>query len=93
MIDDPRNPDAPKRRRGQVRENRGIFDRDLLLIIVAICNPGLDLCAIQRAGDQALMKGVLVVVTLLADRIKARDEAGEVGLGAANEFCLSLGRA
>ena len=45
------------------------------MVIVAICNPRLDLRAAKGAGNQSLMKGVLVVVALQADRVQPREQA------------------
>jgi hypothetical protein len=81
------------RRRRQIRQNRRVFDRNLLLVIIPICNPCLDLRAVERAGDEPLMEGMLVVVPLLADRIETRDQAGAVRYEAVNECCLRSGNA
>ena len=60
--------------RGQVCENRRVLYGNLLLVVIAIGNPSLDRGAVERPGDEPPMKRVLVVVTLIADGIKPRDE-------------------
>jgi len=55
------------RRRRQVSEDGRVLYRDLLLVVIAVRYPGLDLRAIERAGDESLMERVLVVVARRAD--------------------------
>jgi hypothetical protein len=76
VIVNTRNPRPPVRCRGQVCENRGVLYGNLFLIVIAIRHPSLHRGAVQRSGDEPPMKRVLVVVTLLADGVKPRDEIG-----------------
>jgi hypothetical protein len=46
------------------------------LVVIAICYPSLHGGAVKRTCDKPPMKRVLVVIALLADGIKPRDEAG-----------------
>jgi hypothetical protein len=46
------------------------------LVVVAIRYPSLYCGAVERSSDKPPMKRMLVVVTLLADGIEPRDEAG-----------------
>jgi hypothetical protein len=46
------------------------------LVVIAIRYPRSHRGAVERTSDKPPMKRVLVVVTLLADGIKPRDEAG-----------------
>ena len=61
---------------GRFAENRRVLHGNLLLVVVAIRDPSLHRGAVERTSDKPPMKRVLVVVTLLADGIKPRDEAG-----------------
>lgn len=86
MIDDPSDPNAAVRRGREIGEDRSVLYGDLLLIVVAVCNPGLDRGAIERACDQPLVEGMLIVIALPADgvqpcdEIAGRDETPEVKL-------------
>jgi hypothetical protein len=75
MVVNSRDPGATIRRGWKVRENRGVFDRNLLLIIITIRDPGLYLSAIKGPRDQPLMEGMLVVIALLADGIQPGEKA------------------
>jgi hypothetical protein len=48
----------------------------LFLVVVAIRHPSLHRGAVECSGDEPPMKRVLVVVTLIADGMKPRDEIG-----------------
>ncbi len=58
------------------RENRGVFDGDAALVVVAIERPGLELAAGELAFVHQEMEGVLVVIALFADGVEAGDESG-----------------
>jgi tRNA G18 (ribose-2'-O)-methylase SpoU len=58
----------------KVREDCRVFYRDLLLIVVAIRDPGPHLGTIERTCYEALMEGVLIVIARLADGMKPFDE-------------------
>jgi hypothetical protein len=62
------------RRRGQIGEDRRVFYRDLLLVVITIRDPGLNLAAVERSGDEPLMKRVFVMITRLADGMEPVDE-------------------
>jgi hypothetical protein len=61
--------------RGKIGENRRVLYRDLLLVIVTVRYPSLDLGTIERSGDEPSMKGVLIMIALVADGAKPGDEA------------------
>jgi hypothetical protein len=63
------------RRRRQIGEDRRVLYRDLLLVVIAICDPRLDLRSIERAGDEPLMERVFVVVARPSDGM---EPVGEV---------------
>jgi hypothetical protein len=74
VIGDARNPRPSIGRGWKIRENEGIFDRNLLLVVIPVSNPSANLLGIQRARDEPLMKGMLVVVAFRADGLEPRDE-------------------
>jgi hypothetical protein len=74
VIDDALPPDAALLHGRQKRENRSVFERNDFLIIVAVCDPALDLPFGQHPLHQTLMEGVFVVVSFRADRMKARNK-------------------
>src|SRR5215510_9760023 len=55
-------------------EERGVFARDVRLVVVAVEGPSLELAAAERALVHQLMKGMLVVVALFADGVEDSDE-------------------
>lgn len=63
------------RGRWQVGENRRVLYGDLLLVVIAICDPSLNLGAIERSGDKPLMEGMPVMIALVADGAEPGDEA------------------
>ena len=70
---------APRQAKGRIfaaREDRGVFDGDAALIVVAIERPGLQLAAREFAFVHQRMKWMLVVIALFADGVKAGDEVG-----------------
>jgi hypothetical protein len=75
VIDDSGDPNAAVRGRGKVRKDRGVFDRDLFLVVVAIRDPGLYLRARKRPGNEALVERMLIVVSFRADRVQPLEEA------------------
>lgn len=80
MIDDPCDPNPAVRRGREISKDRSVLYGDLLLIVVAVCNPGLNGRAIECACDQPLVEGMLVVIALPADGVQPCDEiAGRDG--------------
>ena len=57
-------------------EQRGVFARDIALVIVAIERPSLELAARQCALVHQRVERMLVVIALFADGMKASDEIG-----------------
>ncbi len=68
MIDDALAPSAPELGRFAASEDQSVFDGDGFLIVVAIEGPGLELAARQLSLVHQLMKRMLVVIALFADR-------------------------
>jgi hypothetical protein len=66
------------RRRWKAGENEGVFDGELLLVVVPVGDPRLHGGAVERPRNKTLMKGMLVVIALLADGVEPRNEAGAV---------------
>src|SRR5262252_3155866 len=58
----------------RARKKRGVFARDVRLIVVAVEGPSLQLPAAERALVHELMKRMPVVVALFADGVKTGDE-------------------
>jgi len=46
----------------------------LLLVVVSVRDPGLDLRAVERSGNETLMEGVLVMIARLTDGVEPVDE-------------------
>jgi hypothetical protein len=74
VVHDSAYPNAAMRRRRKVGENGGVLDRDLLLVVVAIRDPGLHLRARKRPGEEALMEWVLIVISFRTDCMQPVDE-------------------
>ena len=76
VIGQTRYPGASMGGRGQIRKDRGVLHRDLLLVVVTIGDPGAHLRSVEHAGNEPLVKWVLVVIALIADGVQPFDEAG-----------------
>ena len=76
VIGHARYPGASVGGRGQIRKDRGVLHRDLLLVIVTVGDPRAHLRAVEHAGHEPLVKWVLVVIALIADGVQPFDEAG-----------------
>ena len=75
-MDDEVQPEAPHLAQRAVREDGGILERDVALVIEAVGDPAADGIGRKPARVHGDVKRVLVVVTLIADGMKPRDEIG-----------------
>ncbi len=74
VIDDALAPGETERRIFAAGEDSGVFDGNVFLIVVAIQRPGLELAASELAFVHQQVEGVLMVIALGADGVKAGDE-------------------
>src|SRR5436190_20013420 len=73
VVDDPLYPRAADLDIRAVRQDRGVLQRDALLVVEAVRDPAPQLLARELPGVHAPMEGVQVVVAR-ALRAQARDE-------------------
>src|SRR3954467_15103816 len=73
VVDDALDPLAPDLDLGAVRQDRGVLQRDALLVVEAVRDPALQLLAPELAGVHAPVERVQIVVAR-ALRAQAGDE-------------------
>ena len=76
MVEDALAPGEAEGGIFAAREDRGVFDGNAALVVVAIQGPGLKLAARELAFVHQHVKWVLVVIALFADGVKSGDEVG-----------------
>src|SRR5271168_3706915 len=76
MIEDTLSPNAAKCSVFAAGKNRGIFHGDAALVVVAVERPGLQLAAREFSFVHQQVKGMFMMITFLANGMKARHELG-----------------
>ncbi len=76
MIEDALTPSKTKLGVFAAREDSRIFDGDAALIVITVEGPRLKLTAREFAFMHEQVKGMLVMVALFSDGMKAGDELG-----------------
>src|SRR5262249_39995857 len=74
MVDDSLEPFTALFASREFRQDNGVFDRDILLIIEAIQYPTAELILIKPAFMHSNMKGMFVVVFRFSDRPESLDK-------------------
>src|SRR5262249_42483062 len=91
VVEDPLDPYPPDFADGATRQEQGVLDRDVLLVIEAVRNPDLKLFAGEASGIHQLMEWVPVVVLLLPHVAQLRGEfVCRPGLHGGLAFPISL---